>query len=457
MRCLEKRPGAALRVGAGAGGRPRAVPRTVTRWRRGGCRRATCCGARRGGIAGGSALAGAGLLAALVVAALWIRDRQQAARRAGAGARAGAGSREAGGLPAPRATGCRCTTSSGSASAVRKRLPAIEARMAAAGRRARVRGTTRSAGPTWRSRSRSRRACTSRRRPRRGTRPQTSITRWAWCWASCMIARWRRRGGSPIRRSRRRGRRRSRSSTPRPRAGTSRGRAGRGSRHPRTVEGLIELRAGRPEAALARAKVAQEQAPWLYEPRRLEGDARFALGNRYRPDAAFDYERMMSEYRAADRRVPRRGRDRAERSGGARGGVPALGPDHECVDGAAGTLPASYAAAAAACGRAAAATSRGTSPRIERAFVELQHAWLMTTGDGQTDPAPVIEAAAARAAEVLRLAPKEPMAHYLVGLAAIVRAQYQDHLGADSRADVGARDRRPRAGATPSIPPSSGP
>jgi serine/threonine-protein kinase len=205
---------------------------------------------------------------------------------------------------------------------------------------------------------------------------------------------------------------------------------------PAYVEGLIELRAGRPEAALARAKAAQEQAPWLYEPRRLEGDAHFALGNRHRPDAAFDYERMMIEYRAAIDAY--RGAADIARSD------PAV-HEAECrlwaqimnaSTARPETLRASYEAAAAACGRAAAATSLGASPRIERAFVEVLHAWLTTVGDQQQDPAPAIEAAATHAAEVLRLAPAEPMAHYLVGLAAMVRAQYRDHLGVDRRADL---------------------
>ncbi len=66
------------------------------------------------------------------------------------------------------------------------------------------------------------------------------------------------------------------------------------------TEGLIALYEGRNADAAARAREAFEKAPWRYEAKKLEGDALFAEGSKYRHDAAFDFDRMDGYFRDAE-------------------------------------------------------------------------------------------------------------------------------------------------------------
>jgi len=75
--------------------------------------------------------------------------------------------------------------------------------------------------------------------------------------------------------------------------------AGAGAESPAYAEGLIALFEGRHEEALAKARQAFAEAPWLYEAKKLEGDVLYALGSPFRHDGVFDYERMMSHFRPA--------------------------------------------------------------------------------------------------------------------------------------------------------------
>ncbi len=65
---------------------------------------------------------------------------------------------------------------------------------------------------------------------------------------------------------------------------------------PAYAEGLIALYEGKNDEALAKAKAAFEKAPWMYEAKKLEGDALYAEGSKYRHDAAFDYDKMKSYF-----------------------------------------------------------------------------------------------------------------------------------------------------------------
>ncbi|HMY17545.1 MAG TPA: protein kinase, partial [Polyangium sp.] len=65
---------------------------------------------------------------------------------------------------------------------------------------------------------------------------------------------------------------------------------------PEYAEGLIALYEGKNDEALAKAKLAFEKAPWMYEAKKLEGDALYAEGSKYRHDAAFDYDKMKSYF-----------------------------------------------------------------------------------------------------------------------------------------------------------------
>jgi eukaryotic-like serine/threonine-protein kinase len=65
------------------------------------------------------------------------------------------------------------------------------------------------------------------------------------------------------------------------------------------VEGLIALYEGKNDEAREKAKAAFSQAPWMYEAKKLEADALYAEGSKYRHDAAFDYEKMKSYFEPA--------------------------------------------------------------------------------------------------------------------------------------------------------------
>lgn len=69
---------------------------------------------------------------------------------------------------------------------------------------------------------------------------------------------------------------------------------------PSFAEGLIAFYEGRLDDALANAREAFDKAPWLYEAKKLEGDALFAMGKPYGHDAAFDFDKMSKWYGEAD-------------------------------------------------------------------------------------------------------------------------------------------------------------
>ncbi|QSQ27132.1 serine/threonine protein kinase [Pyxidicoccus parkwayensis] len=207
---------------------------------------------------------------------------------------------------------------------------------------------------------------------------------------------------------------------------------------PAYVEGLIALREGRPEEALAKAEAAFAKAPWLYEARLLQGDARFALGSRFGHDAAFDYDRMMTDYRAAAEDY-RAAADIARSDPRVHEAECRLWAQMMYASTARrDTLRSSHAEAVAACGRAIMASSRSAEARLDRAFLQASHAWLSATGKtDDKDPQPAIDDAISLATEAARRAPDEPLAPYVVGLASDTLAHHQNSLGLDSREAIG--------------------
>ncbi|APR85165.1 serine/threonine protein kinase [Minicystis rosea] len=188
---------------------------------------------------------------------------------------------------------------------------------------------------------------------------------------------------------------------------------------PAYVEGLIALYEGRHEEALSRAKAAFEATPWLYEAKKLEGDAHYALGSPFRHDAAFDWDKMMAHfkpaadaYRAAadvarsDPEVHRAECELWEKIGWA----------EAAKDRKAG---AGFDAAEAACARAVAASHANIRAREQRALVMSARVSQLHEDDGEA--ALVAADAAVRAAdEALQIGPGEVMARY-----AKARALYQ--------------------------------
>jgi serine/threonine-protein kinase len=220
------------------------------------------------------------------------------------------------------------------------------------------------------------------------------------------------------------------------------------------VEGLVALYEGKLEEALDKARQASAAAPWLYEAKKLEGDALFARGSRFGPDAAFDYDRMIVDFEAAaaayanaadiarsDPRV-----HEAECRLWAQ--VMNAAPVHR------ESLRASHDRAKAACERAIAASSRNNRGHLELAVVQFTYAWLVASGmvptasDGsrgtdrsspvepKANPETELKEAVALAEDAVQRSPQDPMAPYVLAEARRSEAQYVTDRGLDARAEV---------------------
>jgi len=200
---------------------------------------------------------------------------------------------------------------------------------------------------------------------------------------------------------------------------------------PAYAEGLIALYEGDSEAAIAKARAAFAQAPWLYEPKKLEGDALFAEGSKYRHDAAFDYEKMKgyfdraaeayqmaAEIGSSDPSIYRAQCELWEKLGWAAfsQGLPA-GPPLQTAE--------------EACGRAVRASSRDGAARVQRALVLL--ARVEVQGSNAT-PATLslVEEALGAAEEGVLARPQEVMARYAAAKALWVRARLLYMLGREA-------------------------
>lgn len=189
---------------------------------------------------------------------------------------------------------------------------------------------------------------------------------------------------------------------------------------PEYAEGLIALYEGRHEEAIAKAKAAFGKAPWMYEPKKLEGDALYAEGSRYRHDAAFDYEKMKGYF---------------ERAAEAYGLAAEMGRSDPSIhlaqcelweklgwaDFSRDVPPGpSFEAALAACDRAVRSSSREGEPRVRRALVLLARVHVRSGGSSEDTVQRVEEAL--EAAEVGRRArPRDVLAHYAVAQALFLR------------------------------------
>jgi eukaryotic-like serine/threonine-protein kinase len=206
---------------------------------------------------------------------------------------------------------------------------------------------------------------------------------------------------------------------------------------PAYVEGLIALYEGKNDEALAKAEEAYSKAPWLPDAKKLTGDAHFAEGSRFRPDAAFDRERMMAHYgRAAE----------AYRAAAEMASSDPVVHLAECElwiqvmngsEAAPGSLIESFEKARAACERGVAASPRWGAARVKTAFAYQVLAWqAQQLPPGGQDPVKVIEEAIARAEEAARASPEDPMAAYLLGAAWRTHILYFLNRGIESGAAI---------------------
>jgi len=200
---------------------------------------------------------------------------------------------------------------------------------------------------------------------------------------------------------------------------------------PEYAEGLIALYEGDPEAAIAKAQAAFAKAPWMYEPKKLEGDALYAEGSKYRHDAAFDYEKMKgyfdraaeayrvaAEIGSSDPSLYRAQCELWEKMGWAAfsQGVPP-GPPLQ--------------AAEEACRRAVQASSKDGGARVQRALVLLARVHVLGSNVAQ-DTLSVVEEALGAAEEGVRARPRDVMAHYAVAQALSLRTRLLYRLGREA-------------------------
>ncbi|PTL82892.1 serine/threonine-protein kinase [Vitiosangium sp. GDMCC 1.1324] len=203
---------------------------------------------------------------------------------------------------------------------------------------------------------------------------------------------------------------------------------------PEYVEGLIALYEGNHEEAIAKAKAAFKKAPWMYEPKKLEGDALYAEGSKYRHDAAFDYEKMKGYFeRAAD----------AYRVAAEMGSSDPAIYQAQCelwekmgwADFSRDLPPGpSFATAEVACNRAVRSSSRDGGALVQRALVLLARVHVLSD-DASEDTARVVEEALEAAEEGMRLSPSSVMAHYAVAQALYLRTRLMFELGREASMD----------------------
>lgn len=185
------------------------------------------------------------------------------------------------------------------------------------------------------------------------------------------------------------------------------------------VEGLIALYEGKNDEAREKAKKAFEEAPWMYEAKKLEADALYAEGSKYRHDAAFDYEKMKGyfepaaeAYKIAARMAesePEVHRAECELWEKILHGVTANGknPDKELQT------------AEEACSRAVEASSRDGETRVQRAIVAQYRFWNAEKRGQDTH---VVEQAAIKSGdEAIRFRPDDVDAHYVRAMTAYVQ------------------------------------
>jgi serine/threonine-protein kinase len=200
---------------------------------------------------------------------------------------------------------------------------------------------------------------------------------------------------------------------------------------PEYAEGLIALYEGAHEEAIAKAKAAFAKAPWMYEAKKLEGDALYAEGSKYRHDAAFDYEKMKgyfdqaaeayrvaAEIGSSDPSVHRAQCELWEKRGWAAfsQGLPSGAP---------------FDAAEAACNGAVRSSSKDGDALVQRALVLLARVHVLSN-DAAEDTVPRVEKALEAAEEGVRARPQGVMAHYAQARALHLRAQLMHELGREA-------------------------
>jgi len=195
---------------------------------------------------------------------------------------------------------------------------------------------------------------------------------------------------------------------------------------PAYAEGLIALYEGKNEQALTKAKEAFERAPWMYEAKKLEADALYAMGSKYRHDAAFDYEKMRSYFDPAARAYAQAA-EHARSDPDVHRAECALWEKAGYAAAAIGKMTTEMDVADQACARAVKSSSLDGAVRIQRALTMYYR--FSTAAEMGVGVDAAREAAIHAANEALQVRPRDPMALYAKAATLYVQTMVQASRG----------------------------
>jgi tetratricopeptide (TPR) repeat protein len=200
--------------------------------------------------------------------------------------------------------------------------------------------------------------------------------------------------------------------------------------------GLVAHHEGRHEEALSHAQEAFVGAPWLYEAKKLEGDAYYAIGSRTRADkVTFDYVRTMEQFSQAAEAYHAAAEiarsDPSVHEAECELWTQVMSATYMRHD----PIRPPFERARSACERAIAASPRGPSGHVRMALAHQIFSFWVTWGAYPDEPPDrALDEATLRVEEARRRSPDSVLASYLVG--AVWRTRVYRLLGASR--DTGA-------------------
>lgn len=193
------------------------------------------------------------------------------------------------------------------------------------------------------------------------------------------------------------------------------------------IDALVALYEKRYDEALAKATEAMKAAPWLYEAKKLEGDARFALGMLAKDegrsdDARGEFAKSISAYNLAA--------DIARSDGVLHEALAETWIQVMELDVAEGRLTREpFQAAIAACAQALKANPESANAYSKRGRVQFELGEYQI--DHGEDPRPMLESAIESGMAALRVAPDDGITWDMIGNSHVDVALYQQRTGQD--------------------------
>ena len=199
---------------------------------------------------------------------------------------------------------------------------------------------------------------------------------------------------------------------------------------PAHVEGLIALYQGRNEEALQKARLAFAEQPWLYEAKKLEGDAHYALGSPFRHDAAFDWDKMMAHFQPAAEAYRAAAEIARSDPGVHRAECELWEKIGWAEDAQRAPAPRGFEAAEIACAKALRASPVDVRAKVQRALVLSARAYALKSKSPEAGLT-VAEDAVRAAEEAVSASADDVMANYALARALSERAELRHGLRAE--------------------------